>query len=67
MRRSIAALGSGMVLSCLLTACADPVSAPFTPDSATEQLVTQTQTALELYWSGQLATFSSAPSDCLYT
>lgn len=61
MRRSIAALGSGMVLSCLLTACADPVSAPFTPDAATEQLVTQTQTALESYWSGQLATFSSAP------
>lgn len=61
MRKSIAALGSAMVLGCLLTACADFGSEPFAPDAATESLVTQTQAALETYWAGQLPAFSSAP------
>ncbi len=61
MRKSIAALGSSVVLGCLLAACTDPGAEPFAPDTSTEQLVTQTQSALESYWAGQLPTFSSAP------
>lgn len=61
MRRSIAALGASVVLGCLLTACAEIGTEPFVPDAGTERLVTQTQTALETYWAGQLPAFSSAP------